>query len=210
MILGTTNPHKVREIGGICAPLEIELVPVSLDILETGDTFEDNALCKAIAYSEAYPDSFVLVEDSGLLIPSLEGLPGPYSARFSDYDIASKTIHNSNLPREEMDRANNEKVLQCMEAVPEEKRGAYFVICIIIIKNTKVFFRVTQKAFGWILKDKRGDKGFGYDPIFASDTSFGKSWAEIDSTRKNLISHRGEALWDLQAWLCSEEARDIH
>lgn len=209
MLIGTTNPHKIREIGGICAPLDIPLEPLSLDIEELGDTFEANALSKAVGYARARPGQTVLVDDSGLVVPALEGLPGAWSARFDDLDLATRTVRPSGRGRAEMDVANCTRLLEQMRAIPPERRGAYFIACIIVARDERVHFQVTRKAAGWILAEARGDGGFGYDPVFASDTSFGRSWAEIDAARKNLISHRGEALWDLQAWLCSDAAGEV-
>lgn len=209
MYIGTTNPGKVREIGGICLPLDIPLIPISADIPEEGCTFEENAMSKALGYSALVPNEYVIVEDSGIVIPALNNLPGPWAAYFDDLDIEKRVVNYSGRPREVIDPANNKRVLQLMEDVEDNKRGAYFIISLKIMKNSWLIFQTMQKAHGWILKEPKGTKGFGYDPIFASDTSFGKSWAEIDSGRKNLISHRAKALWDLQAWLCSEMGRDI-
>jgi XTP/dITP diphosphohydrolase len=210
MILGTTNPHKVREIGGICAPLGIALEPIALDVPEEGETFEENALAKAIGYGTARPGQTVLVEDSGLEIPALGGLPGPWSARFDDFDLDTRTVRtHSARDREEIDAANRKRVLALMKDVPAHRRAASFVVSVVVARRGAVLFTVTRRAAGWILEEERGEHGFGYDAIFASDASFGKSWAEIDAARKDLISHRGEALWDLQAWLCSDAARDV-
>lgn len=209
MIIGTTNPHKIREIGSICVPLDISLEPCSLEIEETNTTFEDNARQKAIGYSEANKDKYVLSEDSGLVIPVLSNLPGPWSARFDDLDIKTKKVTYSNRDRETIDIANTQRVLKLMKNVPSHIRGAHFIVCLIIIKNNNIVFQTTQKSHGWILSEPKGKNNFGYDPIFASDASFGKSWAEIDNVRKNLISHRGRALRDLQAWLCSDIAKDV-
>jgi XTP/dITP diphosphohydrolase len=66
-----------------------------------------------------------------------------------------------------------------------------------------VSFVTERRAYGWVAPAAKGTGGFGYDPIFISDTTGGKTWAEIDSARKDLISHRNRAIWDLMAWLCS-------
>lgn len=212
MILGTTNPHKVREIGGLCAPLDIELEPLALDIPEDGVTFEENALAKAKGYALACPDQYVLVEDSGLVVPALDGLPGPWSARFADFDLDAKRVTPSGRDREVMDQANCERLVAMMAEVPEHRRGATFVISIVVARaqgDVAILFHVTREVSGWVLPELRGAGGFGYDCVFASDSSFGKSWAEIDLARKGLISHRSEALWDLSAWLCSEAAKSL-
>lgn len=209
MIIGTTNPHKVREIGGLCAPLDIPLVPLALDVPEDGDTFEDNALAKALGYAHARPGEVVLVDDSGLVVPALDGLPGPWSARFDDLDLQTRTVRPSGRERDEMDEACCRRVLELMRDVPAHRRGANMCVCIVLCRDDDVLFRVTRDMPGWVLDSARGTGGFGYDPIFASDASFGRSWAELDLARKDLISHRSEALWDLSAWLCSDAAKDV-
>src|SRR5690606_18598031 len=131
------------------------------------------------------------------------------SARFNDMNLETLTHHESNYSREEIDILNNKKVHALLKNVPEKERGAHFTICMIIMYNEKVVFQTTRKVYGHILKDPIGTNNFGYDCLFASDTSFGKSWAEIDSMRKNLISHRGMAIRDLQSWLCSEAGKQV-
>jgi len=206
----TTNPGKVAEFGGLLAPLDIRLTPTTKeDIPETGGTFHDNAREKAQGYAKLYPDCWILSEDSGLVIPALDDLPGPFSARFDDLDLTSSMIKGgrvtpSGRPRDQMDPANNERVLHLMKDVHQAARGAYFVAYIVVIDpEGDIAFEVEQRAYGWITTELRGTGGFGYDPLFESDTSFGQTWAEIDTARKDLISHRSRAVWDLMAWLCS-------
>lgn len=91
LVIGTANPRKVREIAAICRPLGVEIDTLELDVEETGDTFAENALIKARAYSAARPGHFVLVEDSGLAVNRLGGLPGPWSAKFHDLDLETRT-----------------------------------------------------------------------------------------------------------------------
>ncbi len=91
MFIGTTNPGKVAEMASLLAPLGIALHPVALDVAETQDTFEGNAIEKAMAYAN-HTGGITVSEDSGLVIPVLEGLPGPWSARFADLDLESKQV----------------------------------------------------------------------------------------------------------------------
>ena len=209
MRICTTNPGKLAEFGGLLAPLDIKLTTeTDQDIPETGDTFAHNAEEKARGYAAVHPGEWLLAEDSGLVIPALAGLPGPYSARFADAKISilSIEIKDSGRPRSVMDPLNNQRVLEMMKDVPvhEHERGAYFVANIVVMApDGTVAFSTERRSPGWIVTEPRGEGGFGYDPIFESDTSFGKTWAEIDSARKDLISHRSKAVWDLMAWLCS-------
>lgn len=205
MRICTTNPGKVREFGGLLAPLDIHLVPTTNhDIPETGDTFAANAREKALGYASLYPGTWLLSEDSGLVVPALQGLPGPWSARFSDLDLRTRQVTESGRPRDVIDPQNNQRVLDLMLDVPEERRGAYFVAYIVVIDpEGHIAFEVERRAYGKVVFEPRGSGGFGYDPLFESDTSFGQTWAEIDTARKDLISHRSKAVWDLMSWLCS-------
>jgi XTP/dITP diphosphohydrolase len=231
--IGTTNPHKIREIASILRPLEIDLeVTDPIDPDETGETFEANALIKAEAYSKHVRESLLaemvkgadssemvlahlrlsrvwtICEDSGLVVPALNDLPGPWSARFADCQFQNGKIVGHQLSarkREEIDLANNRLVLELMKDIDQPRRVAAFIVCFVIADITgKAIFQTTARVTGWILPEMRGDKGFGYDPIFAGDKSFGKSYAEIDSMRKNLFSHRRKALQQFTAWLAGQ------
>ncbi len=208
MRICTSNPHKASEFAGLLLPLAIDLEPLDLDVPETGDTFEHNALEKAYGYATHARGEWVLVDDSGLVVPALDGLPGPWSARFSDLVIETRTVQPSGRARAEIDPENNRRLLELLEATPDAQRGAYFVACVIVVDpEGEVAFQTSRRAYGWILREARGSGGFGYDPVFASDTSFGKAWAELDDARKSLISHRAHALWDFQAWVCTTERK---
>lgn len=239
--LGTTNPYKVRELASILNPLGIPLeVTAPVDPDETGNTFEANAVIKALAYGEYVGEqvirgamrqsrregrgcserqaaeiallgrNWVICEDSGIEVPHLGGLPGPWSARFDDCILDERERRvighvESGRPREHIDAANNARLLRMMEGVEQPHRAAAFTVCMVVADvRGKVLFATTRSAYGWLLPECRGQDGFGYDPIFASDRSFGKSWAEIDSMRKNLISHRRLALQDLTAWIAGQ------
>jgi len=213
MIVGTTNPGKLHEIAAICLPLGVKIESRSFDIPETADTFEGNARLKAIGYSERCPGQYVLVEDSGLLVPALGGLPGPWSARFAGLLVSSMTMHEELIDkcdRELLDQLNNEKVLMMMKDVPFEERGAHFIICMNVVLDSMTKFTTTCIGkYGWIADAARGENGFGYDPIFVGADTFGKTYAEIDSHRKNLRSHRNEALKQFEIWLSDQVQRGI-
>ena len=210
--VGTTNPGKIAEIAALLSPLQIDIRTVSLDVPETADNFDDNAMQKAVAYA-AHTGGITLCEDSGLIVPALNGLPGPWSARFCDHVIAPSAesarirremigIDTINRPgtRFEIDLANNLLVLEMMKGIEQPKRAAYFVIVLIVQDGKRTLFKTRGECHGWIADSMRGDEGFGYDPIFVGQDSFGKTFAELDPARKNLRSHRKRALDDLFAW----------
>lgn len=202
MRICTTNPGKLREFGGLLAPLGIKLTPTTQhDVPETGDTVLANARQKAAGYAALYPDEYILTEDSGLVVPALGGLPGPWSARFTDLDLATLHVRESGRDRSIIDPLNNERVLDLLGN--EKNRGAYFVCVLNLTLNETRLFEIERRVYGWITDKPRGEGGFGYDPIFESPQSYGKTWAEVDSLRKNLMSHRQIAVFDLMAWLAS-------
>ena len=200
VVVGTSNKGKIREIASILSSLGLELIPQSLDIDEYGKTIEENALIKAQGYSKNNPDKFVICEDSGLVVPFLNGLPGAYSARFhsieldNDLNVLSVPKEEFTTDKKEHDALNNKRLVELIKTVPFEKRNAYFEVCFVVMKNGQELFKVSKKAHGFITDEEKGNNGFGYDPIFIGNNTFGKTFAELDSARKNLISHRKEAL----------------
>jgi non-canonical purine NTP pyrophosphatase (RdgB/HAM1 family) len=201
MRICTTNPGKMREFGGLLSPLGLTLKPssMSIDIPETEDSFAGNSRLKAREYARYYPGEWILAEDSGLVVPALGGMPGPWSARFAEDP-------DRHIPRDEIDPLNNAKVLALLKGTPSANRGAWFVSHITVVNpQGDVAFSTERRAYGWIATEAYGSQGFGYDPIFISDSTGGKTWAEIDAARKDLISHRNHAIWDLMAWLCSQD-----
>ncbi len=205
--LGTTNPAKVREIGAILAATGCEFTvtePIKPD--ETEDDFEGNALLKARVYAR-HAGGTTISEDSGLIVPALGGLPGPWSARFADCEIDAATgkvrrCVPTGRAREEIDRANVERVLERMRGVEQPRRAAAFKVVLAVAEpDGTVLFRSTGESFGWVADEARGTEGFGYDPIFVGNDTFGKTYAELDSMRKNLRSHRKRVLQEFKAWL---------
>lgn len=211
LVIGTTNPGKVREIAAICRPLGVEIATLDLDVEETGSTFAENALIKARAYSEARPGQVVLVEDSGLAVNSLGGLPGPWSARFQDLDLETRIVKRpdgvAEKPREEIDRLNNERLLELLRGVPTSERGARFVVHLVAMRDGVLLFQACGESYGWISEEAKGTEGFGYDPVFVGSDTFGRTYAEIDSARKNLRSHRKDALRQFSLWITGQVAR---
>lgn len=187
--LATGNAGKVRDFQALGLPIEAMEDFTSLPTIEeTGASFEANARLKAEHYSRYTPD-WVLADDSGLEVAALGGAPGVYSARFAG--------------RHGDDTANNRLLLEHLEGLPEDGRGAQFVCVLAVAKGgvTRASFRGT--AAGWILEAPRGDQGFGYDPLFYSPAA-GASFAELAPARKGAFSHRGAAARLLLEWLGAE------
>ena len=209
IIVGTSNPGKVREIASILSPLGHEIIPMAMDIDETGETISDNAKIKALAYSKANPGVYVIVEDSGLVVPKLNNLPGPYSARFHtvifDKNLVVRTVPKEDFTtdKSEHDKLNNERLLEMIKTLPEEKRAAYFEVSFVIAKDDEILTESIGHSYGYISDEMRGTNGFGYDPLFIGNDTFGKTYAELDTARKNLKSHRKKALKELGLWVAT-------
>lgn len=152
---------------------------------ETGDTFEENAKLKAIAAAKAF-GKWVLADDSGLVVPALEGRPGVFSARYAG--------------REATDLDNRKKLLKEMENLDGLQRAAFFE-CVLVLASpdgVKIVARGTVE--GMIAEAERGRNGFGYDSLFLKHES-NKTFAELDEQTKNRISHRRKAFDKLSlAW----------
>lgn len=183
IIFATGNKDKMREIREIMADMDVEIesmkdAGIDVDIVEDGQTFEENALIKARAIA-AHTDAIVLADDSGLEIDYLNKEPGVYSARYMGEDT-SYTIKNQNL----IDR---------LEGVEKEKRTARFVAAIAAVLPDGREFVTRQTMEGYIGYKPDGENGFGYDPIFYLD-EYGCSSAALSREQKNAISHRGKGL----------------
>lgn len=202
--IGTTNPGKLRELGALLAPLGLELRPIALDIPEPADTFEENARLKALAYA-AHVGELAIAEDSGIVVPALGGLPGPWSARFSDLILDADhhpiAVEESGRDRDAMDQANIERVLALMANVAEPHRAARFVVRLVVAEPGAILFEAGGESHGSIATEQRGERGFGYDSIFIGQDTFGKTYGELDPVRKNLRSHRKRVMNELQFWL---------
>lgn len=173
----------MREIREIMADVDVEVISmkdagISVDVVEDGETFEENALIKSRAIA-AFTDAIVLADDSGLEIDYLDKAPGVYSARFMGEDT-SYVIKNQAL-------------LDKLDGVQKEERTARFVCAIgaVLPDKTELVLRETME--GYIGNHAEGENGFGYDPIFFLD-EFGCSSAALSREQKNEISHRGKAL----------------
>lgn len=183
LIFATGNEHKMVEIREILGELPVEIlsmkdVGIKADIVENGNTFEENALIKAKEVCKLAGE-MVLADDSGLEIDYLNGEPGIYSARYMGEDTSYR-IKNANL-------------IERLEGVPDEKRTARFVCAIAAAFPDGTVKTVRGTMEGRIGYEETGENGFGYDPIFYLP-EYGCSSAELSMEEKNKISHRGKAL----------------
>ena len=186
ILLGSTNPHKLREVREILEPLGLRTtIAVNLPhVEESGETFADNARQKALAYA-GFLGAPCLADDSGLVIPALDGEPGVRSARYAG--------------PESDDAANLRLVLERLEERGIREPEAYFC-CHVAIGVAGALREVVVEAegrvHGRIVSEPRGEHGFGYDPVFFHPES-GCTLAELAPDAKNAISHRANALREL-------------
>lgn len=190
LVLATGNKGKVREIAGELAAYGIEVLaldsfPQVGEIEEDGQTFAANAIKKATQTADL-TSLLTLADDSGLEVDYLGGAPGVFSARFAG---AGKS-----------DQANNEKLLTLLAGVPPEKRTARFQCVMAIARPGALLHTVRGTCEGVIGSAPRGEQGFGYDPLFYLP-SYDRTFAELELSVKNKISHRGRALAQALAYL---------
>ena len=193
VLVASSNPKKVKEIEEILKPLGIEVLkaPEKLEVEETGTTFLENAYLKAKAYYERFKIP-TIADDSGLVVEAIKPYPGIYSARFYSLEVFGK---EEPIPSE--DEANIRKLLRVLEK--EENRKAYFVSVIVLYLGERGLFS-EGVVRGTIAKTPRGDKGFGYDPVFIPE-GYSQTFAEMEPQEKHKISHRGKALRNLYGLL---------
>lgn len=184
LVIASNNAGKLAEFRQMFEPLAMDVRPQSEFGVEapeeTGRTFVENALIKAreAARVSGCP---ALGDDSGLVVDALDGAPGIYSSRFAGE------------PSD--DAANNRLLLEKLEGLPPERRGARFYCCLVLLEHADdpAPLIATGSWRGRILEAPRGDGGFGYDPLF-EDVRMGASAAELPPSEKNRLSHRGRAL----------------
>ena len=183
IVMGSGNAGKLREIAKILGELNLTVVAQAefgvSEVEEIGSTFVENALIKArhAANATGLP---AIADDSGLAVDVLNGRPGVYSARYSGPDAS--------------DEQNVDRLLDELSGVPHEQRGAAFhcVACFVTPDDPDSIIAEGEWR-GLILDERRGDGGFGYDPIFY-DAELGCSSAQLSAEQKNARSHRGKAL----------------
>ena len=188
IVLATGNPGKLRDFRGLLegSGIQVELPQdhgVSLDVEESGVTFQENALLKARAHARLISCA-VLADDSGLAVDALGGAPGVYSARYAGPDCD--------------DAANNRKVIEAVRGKAD--RGAAFVCVLALVLPNGTEITAEGRCQGRIIDEERGGNGFGYDSVFFRedlDCTFGQATPE----QKNQRSHRGAAVRALLAEL---------
>jgi XTP/dITP diphosphohydrolase len=182
IVLATGNSGKVREFSRLC---DEEIVPYSsfiapFEIEETGTTFAQNALIKAQAVFDAVKreDVIVLADDSGISVPSLGGEPGIYSARYAGEGAS--------------DKENLQKLIDKLKSEGIERTPAFYTAAIAVV-GAKGAYTVHGWMHGEVIDEARGDKGFGYDPMFIPE-GYDKTLGELDDEIKSAFSHRARAL----------------
>jgi XTP/dITP diphosphohydrolase len=191
LLIATTNGHKIREIRALLKPYKRFDLYSLLDFPnyaqppETGESFEENATLKALHAAKEL-NKWVIADDSGLVVPSLKGSPGVYSARYAG--------------PESSDKENRQKLLKEMASFEGLARAAYFECCIVLAAPDGVKKVVRGVCEGTITTEERGGYGFGYDPLFVKH-DYNQTFGELDENLKNQVSHRGKALQKLKLTL---------
>lgn len=182
IILATANQGKAAEFAVLLAELDVQIqtlcdYPQIGEIIEDGDTFSANALIKAKTMAKA-TGLLAIADDSGLEVDVLDGAPGIYSARFAG--------------EEKDDEKNIDKLLALLAQTPDEDRRAQFLCAIAIVTPEGEEYTVQGVCRGRILRERAGQGGFGYDPVFYVP-EYAKTFAQLSMEEKNAISHRGKA-----------------
>ncbi|MBQ9001333.1 MAG: RdgB/HAM1 family non-canonical purine NTP pyrophosphatase [Eggerthellaceae bacterium] len=199
VILATNNVHKVSEIShALDFPgwefKTLREAGIESDPVEDADDFLGNARIKALAAHEASGGLAALADDSGLVVDALDGAPGVYSSRFAGEDAT--------------DEDNNAKLLADLADVPDDERTARFVCTLVFIDEDGSETCAHGTVEGRIGHGLQGEGGFGYDPLFWPDVFDGQcTLAEVPQSRKNEVSHRGNALRSLRFKIEVAEAK---
>lgn len=186
IVLATGNAGKVKEFASLFAPLNIEVVPQSdfnvSGVPETGTTFVENAIIKArhAARETGLP---AIADDSGLVVNALKGAPGIYSARYAGENAT--------------DSDNIDRLLNAL-GEDEQERRAHFQCVLVMMRHgdDPIPYISEGQWYGSITRQRHGEGGFGYDPIFYVD-AFKCTAAELEKRQKNSVSHRGQAMQSL-------------
>jgi XTP/dITP diphosphohydrolase len=191
LVVATRNRKKKQEILEILGDLPIMLedlsaFPQAPEVVEDGATFEANAQKKAVETALAIKQ-WVLAEDSGLVVPALGGRPGIHSARYAG--------------KQGDDATNNARLLAELAPLPDERRAAYYVCFAVVVDPAgEVRASAEGRCHGVILKDFRGQGGFGYDPLFLIP-EYHQTFGELSPRVKHALSHRARALEQLRPTL---------
>lgn len=190
LILASRNEHKIQELRETLADLDVELLS-ALDIAELGEVVEDKHTLQGNAFKKARyvfdkTNIPALADDTGLEVDALEGRPGVFSARYAGDDASYQD--------------NTHKLLDELAEVHDPDRLAQFRTVVAYIDEQGDEHTFEGICRGKILKEERGEKGFGYDPVFQPEGYEG-TFAELDASVKNEISHRGRAIRKFHDWL---------
>jgi len=183
LVVATRNKDKLKEIKTLLKGFPVDVYSLDSfkgvpEVIEDGETLEENALKKAVQVSQ-YLKKFVIADDSGLEVEYLNGQPGVYSARFSGKSATYKS--------------NNKKLLGLLKGLPPVKRKACFRCVIGIADKGRVIGVAEGRCRGIIASKSMGKNGFGYDPVFIPH-GFRKTFGQMSASQKNKISHRHKAL----------------
>jgi XTP/dITP diphosphohydrolase len=187
LTLATQNPHKTQEIAAILEPLKIEVIKAPHDCgwNEIGETFEANAAIKAHAVAEIdapSTKSWILADDSGLIVPALDGAPGVHSSRYAGPDSD--------------DIRNNQKLIDELHRIKLTEAPAFFCCVLVLLKENGTLKTFRGECHGLVKITPKGEHGFGYDPLFYLP-EMNCHMAELDASQKNKISHRALAMAEL-------------
>jgi len=191
MLIGTHNRGKATELSHLLAGLRIEFltlndVPETKPVRETGETFEENAILKAVGYAKQ-TRLLTIADDSGLEVDALDGSPGVLSARYAG--------------RGASDAERIDYLLAQLDRSGRTERTARFVSVVAVADPVKGVIQTKQGICeGRIIESPRGANGFGYDPIFVPN-GYQQTFAELSSASKDEISHRGRALHAIRPFL---------
>ena len=184
LVMASANPHKAVEIAAVLreAMADVEIVPRPPelgDVAEDGETLAANALIKARFVCAAAGEP-AIADDTGLEVDALDGVPGVHSARYAG-------------PQRDAS-ANLAKLVSALRDVPATKRTARFRTVVAVVFGDGTAVMADGVVEGTIATAPRGDRGFGYDPVFVPHEAAPRTFAELTSGEKNRISHRGRAL----------------
>lgn len=180
-VLATANPDKAREIEEILRPIGITLLarpPEVPEVIEDGETLEDNALLKARALVDATGRA-AIADDTGLFVDALGGAPGVFSARYAGENASYAD--------------NCRKLLLEMDGIVDGDRTARFRTVAAVAYPDGSWFVVDGEVEGRIAEAASGENGFGYDPLFIPENGRGRTMAELSPEEKHALSHRGNA-----------------
>jgi XTP/dITP diphosphohydrolase len=191
LLIATTNKGKLREVAGVLAGvhdltiLSLEDLPPLPEVVEDGRTFQENAVLKAEEYSRSFTGP-TLADDSGLCVDALGGAPGVGSARYGGPGLD--------------DPGRNRHLLERISDVPDSERTARFVCALALAENGRRVAVFEGSVEGRLLREPRGEGGFGYDPLFYYEDA-GCTFAELTREEKAAVSHRGRALSQFRAYI---------